>query len=148
MSLPKSSVRAVRFDPIDNVGIFEIKSITIKTRGEKVIWAGDRLAQRIVPQQQIEVISTKSVFKGSSTGEDPIFIVEGLVIPDHHDPLPRTLLYIVLFATAMTLLGLILYRLIHVLLRLCHPYLRERRSLVQLWKINGFLYKTLVCFNP
>jgi hypothetical protein len=141
LSLPKSSVRAVRFDPVDNMGIFEIKSITIKTRGEKVIWEGDRLAQRIVPQQQIEMISTKAVFVGSSIGEDPIFIVEGLVIPDHHDPFPQTLLYIVLFATSMTLLGLILYRLIHVLLRLCHPYLPKggilfnfRKSMVSLTK--------------
>ena len=143
LSLPKSSIRAVRFDPIDNVGIFEIKSITIKSGGEKVVWAGDRLAQRIVPQQQIEVISTESVFTGSSTGEDSNFIVEGLVIPYHQDTLWQTVLYIILFVTAMTFLGLVFYRLIHVLFRLCHSYLVKGNMLFNYGKSMGSFMKPL-----
>lgn len=121
--LPESNVKSVRFDPLDRRGIFEIKSLAIKTRDEKVIWEGDKLAQQIVPLQQIDVIKKKSVFAGSSTGEDPNFYVKDLVIPENHDTLPHSVLFIVVFTVAMALMGFILFWLINILIRSCRLYL-------------------------
>lgn len=144
LPLPKSNVKSVRFDPIDNIGIFEIKAITIKTRDDKVVWEGDKLAQQIVPQQQIEIISTKSVFTGSSTGEDPNFYVKGFVIPESHETLPHTVLSIILFAIAMTLMGFILYRLITIFIQLCHPYMLESKRLSYITKSLSLAVKPLL----
>ncbi len=74
--LLESPIKSVRFDPLSNRGDFEIKSLTGTVRGKKVvILKGDELAQQIVPQRQIDIISIKPFFKGISTGEDPIFFM-------------------------------------------------------------------------
>ena len=121
--LPGSNVKAIRFDPLDNSGIFEIKSLTIKTRNEKIIWEGNKLAHQIVPQQQIDVIKTESVFTGISTGTDPNFYIKGLIIHDNHDTFQDSVLFIVLFIITMTLMGVILVWLIRTLNRSCRLYL-------------------------
>ena len=103
--LPESAIQSVRFDPIDNAGPFEIKSLTIETRDDKIIWDGDKLAEQIVPLQQIAAVKTKAIFAGVSTGEDPNFHVSGLTIPMNRRTFSRVLVLIVAFMTGTALTG-------------------------------------------
>ena len=106
--LPESTIKSIRFDPLDKKGAFEIKSITVETRDENVVWDGDKLAEQIVPLQQIVVESTKSVFTGFSTEEDPHFHVRGFTVPDNRHTITRLFITFVVFSAGIALTGVIL----------------------------------------
>ena len=129
--LPESAIRSVRFDPLDKAGPFEIKSLTIETRDDKVIWDGDKLAEQIVPLQQMASVNTKAIFAGVSTGEDPNFHVNGFTIPAHRRTLSRVLVLIVVFMTGIALMGGILFLMLDSLRRSGHPASRKKLSLLQ-----------------
>lgn len=134
IGLPESAVKSIRFDPIDNKGPFEVKSLTIETRDEKWIWEGDELSKKIIPLQQITVRNTEKIFTGFSTGEDPNFHVQGFVLPENRHAITRTLLVIVLFTAGITLIGFLCFLVIDILIRSGHFYPREKRSVCQLLK--------------
>lgn len=142
--LPASTIKSVRFDPLSNRGDFEIKSLTVMVRGKKVIRKGDELARHIVPQRQIAIAGTKPFFKGISTGEDPIFYVNGLVIPDYLDGPTHPVLFITVFAIVMTLLSIMLYWLFMFFIRLCRPYVPEEGMLSKTGKSLSLVVRPLL----
>jgi hypothetical protein len=129
--LPESTIKSIRFDPLDKRGPFEIRSLIIETRDEKVIWDGDMLGEQILPRQQITAKSTKTLFTGFSTGEDPNFHVRGFVIPDNRDTLTRTLIVIAVFTVGIGFMGVILFLMIDSLIRSGHPEPWKKPSLLQ-----------------
>ena len=132
--LPESTITSIRFDPLDKNGPFEIRSLTIDTRDEKIVWDGDKLAEQINPLQQITVKSTKTLLKGFSTGEDPNFYVKGFVIPDNRTipSLTRLFIIIVLFTAGIALMGVILFLMIDSLIRSGHLEPRKKTSLIRI----------------
>lgn len=134
ISLPESVVKSVRFDPIDQRGLFEIKSLTIETRDEKWIWESDELSERITPLRQITVQNKKKIFTGFSTGQDPNFHVQGFVLPENRHTIMRTLLVIILFTAGIILIGFLCFLVVDILIRSGHLYPREKRSISQLLK--------------
>jgi hypothetical protein len=132
--LPESTITSIRFDPLDNNGPFEIRSLTIETRDEKIAWEGDKLAEQINALQQITVKSTKTLFSGLSTGEDPNYYVEGFVIPDNRTipSLTRLFIIIVLCLAGIALLGFILFLMSDSLIRSGRQELRKKTSLLHL----------------
>ncbi len=126
VDLPETAVKSIRFDPIDKKGLFEIKSLTIKTRDEKWIWEGDELSKKITPLQQITVQNKNKIFTGFSTGEDPNFHVRGLVIPENRHTIMRTVLVIFFFAAGITFIIFLCFLVIDILIRSGHLYPREK----------------------
>lgn len=127
--LPESNVKSVRFDPLDKRGPFEIRSLTIETRDENIVWKGDHLAEQIMPLQQIAIKNIKSIFTGLSTGEDPIFHIRGLVIPDNRNTLQRLLIIIAVFMVGIALMGFIVFLITDALIRSDHLYPRKKSSI-------------------
>jgi hypothetical protein len=132
--LPESTITSIRFDPLDKEGPFEVKSLTIETRDEKIVWEGDKLTEQIIPLQHIEVKSTKILLIGFSTGEDPNFYVRDFAIPDNRmiPSLIRLFIIIVLFTAGIAFMGVILFLMIDSLIRSGHPEPRKKPSLVQI----------------
>jgi hypothetical protein len=132
--LPESTITSIRFDPLDKNGPFEIRSLTIETRDEKIVWDGNKLAEQINPLQQITVKSTKTLFSGLSTGEDPNYYVKGFVIPDNRTipSLTRLFIIIVLCMAGIALMGVIFFLMGDSLIRSGHPEPRKKTSLLQI----------------
>jgi hypothetical protein len=132
--LPESTITSIRFDPLDRKGPFEIRSLTIETRDEKVVWEGDKLTEQIIPLHQIAIKSTKTLFTGFSTGEDPNYYVRGFAIPENRTipSFTRLFIIIMLFTAGIALMGVILFLMIDSLIRSGHPKPRKKPSLVQI----------------
>lgn len=129
--LPESIIKSVRFDPLDKSGPFEIRSVTIETRDEGVVWDDDRLAEHIVPLQQITVKHAKTNFTGVSTGEDPQFHIKGFAIPNNRNTLTRVLVSILAFTVGIALMGVILFLIIDALIRSGRSMPRKNPSISQ-----------------
>ncbi len=81
ISIPETHIRAIRFDPINAEGPFEIRKITINTHNGEWSAAAEELAKRIIPSHQIKILGTIPHFSGYATGQDPILHVDGLSCP-------------------------------------------------------------------
>lgn len=79
--IPETRIRAIRFDPINAEGSFEIRKITISTHNGEWSVAAEELAKRIIPSHQIKILGTTPLFSGYATGQDPILYVDGLSCP-------------------------------------------------------------------
>jgi len=79
--IPETRIRAIRFDPINAEGLFEIRKITISTHNREWSVAAEELARRIIPSHQIKIVGTNPHFSGFATGQDPILHVDGLSCP-------------------------------------------------------------------
>lgn len=126
IDLPETAVKSIRFDPIDEKGLFEIKSVTIYTRDDKWIWEGEELSKRITPLQQITVQNKNTIFTGFSTGKDPNFHVQGFTVPENRHTIMRTLIVIFLFTAGVTLFGFLCFLVIEILIRSGHLHQREK----------------------
>ena len=120
----------LRFDPLDREGPFEIKSLTVETRDDIIIWQGEKLAQLVVPLQQMHVIKTQPFLTGLSTGHDPFFHVAELTIPSNRHTHTRTFLSIVVFTAVIAIMGFILFLMIDSLIRSDRLYPRKKSSIL------------------
>jgi hypothetical protein len=136
--LPVAPIRAIRFDPLNAEGIFEVKSVAVETIDGQWSWADEKLAQQIVPLQQINTVSTSPYFKGLSTGEDPNFHVEGLTIPANRFFLSPLLLLFIKSTAGIALMGSIVFFMINAL---THSDLSGRIKI----KIVSYLTKSICC---
>jgi hypothetical protein len=132
LPLPESTIKTIRIDPLDRKGPFEIKSLSIETRDEKIVWDSDKLAEQIIPLQQIAVENTKTFFAGISTGEDPNFYVRGFVIPDNRHTLTHLLIVIVVFTAGIAFMGVVLFLMFDSLIRSDSPGPRNKPTLLPL----------------
>jgi hypothetical protein len=115
--LPESTIKSIRFDPLDKEGPFEIKSIAIETMNDKYSWEGEKLVHRIVPLQQINIVSNSPNFIGFSKGDDPNFHVEGATIPANRLARSRLLISTGISAAGIAFMGIIVFFLINALTR-------------------------------
>lgn len=116
--LPESTIKSIRFDPLDKEGPFEINSIAIETMNDTYSWEGEKLAHRIVPLQQINIVSSSPNFIGFSKGDDPNFHVEGATIPTNRLARSRLLISTGISAAGVAFMGIIVFSLINALTRL------------------------------
>lgn len=149
IDLPETAIKSIRFDPIDEKGLFEIKSVTIYTRDDKWIWEGEELSKRITPLQQITVQNKNTIFTGFSTGKDPNFHVRGFTVPENRHTITRTLIVIFLFTAGVTLFGFLCFLVIEILIRSGHLYQREKTihfSVAQKISLGLLVFSVLIFY--